>query len=78
MRIKLTKRDDGLAAIIPAELVQRFELTEGATVDIRSGDTQPEASPERVRYRIEDLVGGMSHEAMRDAFDRGDGPSRST
>jgi len=71
MRVTLSRQGNSLGLRIPREIAIECGLVEGARVAIRAhGDHIVIAIP-RLRYRLEDLLGGMRPEAMHEAFDWG-------
>jgi antitoxin MazE len=71
MEVQLARWGNSLGMRIPKEFANRLGLLEGAKVDVQAEGDRIVISVGRPRYRLEDLVVGMSPEAMREAFDWG-------
>jgi antitoxin MazE len=72
MQVQLARWGNSLGVRIPKEIAGRLGLIEGARVEMRAEDGRIVISPATPRYRLEELLGGITPEAMRDVFDWGD------
>jgi len=71
MKAKIARWDNSLGVRIPRAIAGRVGLTEGASVEIEAKNDRSVLSPSRPRYRLEDLLTGMTPRAMRAAYDWG-------
>ncbi len=71
MQVQLTRWGNSLGMRIPKDLAAKLGLSEGSRVDVEAEGDRIVISVGRPRYRIEDLVVGMTHDGLRDAFDWG-------
>ena len=71
MHVQLTKWGNSLGLRIPKDLASRFRLTEGMKVDVKAERGRIVISVDRPRYRLEDLLAGITPEDMHEAFDWG-------
>lgn len=71
MRVQVARWGNSLGVRIPKEIAGRAGLSEGSRVEIAMEKDQIVLSLARPRYRLEDLLRGMSRKAMRQAFDWG-------
>ena len=71
MHVQLTKWGNSLGLRIPKDLASRFRLTEGMQVDVKAERGRIVISVDRPRYRLEDLLAGITPEDMHEAFDWG-------
>jgi antitoxin MazE len=71
MQVQVARWGNSLGVRIPKEIAGRAGLAEGSRVEIAMANDQIVLSPARPRYRLEDLLRGMSRSAMRRAFDWG-------
>jgi antitoxin MazE len=71
MQTQIAKWGNSLAVRLPREVVQAASLSEGSSIDVMVEGGVVVLRPTRPRYRVEDLVVGMTPEAMRDAYDWG-------
>jgi antitoxin MazE len=71
MQVQLSKWGNSLGLRIPKSLARELGLTEGAHLDIKAEDGRIVVSRPTPRYRIEDLVADLNHEAVSEAFDWG-------
>lgn len=76
MQGQIGRWGNSLAVRLPEEVVDRAGLSEGAQVEIAFDDRRIVISPIGSRYRLEDLLQGMTPEAMHEAFDWGPGLGR--
>ena len=71
MRAQIGKWGNSTAVRIPREIAAAVRLEEGTPVEIEvSGDVLV-IRPVQRRYTLEELLDGMTPEAMQDAFDWG-------
>ncbi|HTW69484.1 MAG TPA: AbrB/MazE/SpoVT family DNA-binding domain-containing protein [Acetobacteraceae bacterium] len=71
MQVSISRWGNSLGLRIPKDLAGQLGLSEGDRVDVEaSGDTIVISRP-RPRYRLQDLLVGMTPEAMHEAFDWG-------
>jgi len=71
MRVQVTRWGNSLGIRIPKDIAAEVGLTEGSRVDIETDRDQIVITPARPRYKLEELLGGVTPEAMRAAFDWG-------
>ncbi len=67
---------NSLGIRIPKDIACQVGLTVGAKVEIEAAGTQVVISVARPRYRLTDLLVGMTPEGMHDAFEWGDDVGR--
>lgn len=72
MRTQIAKWGNSLGVRVPKELARRLGLVEGAQVEIDEENGRIVVCPATPRYRLDDLLKGMTPEAMHEAFDWGD------
>jgi antitoxin MazE len=71
MQVQITRWGNSLGVRIPKDIAGRAQLKEGSRVEIALKDDHIILSPARPRYRLEDLLKGVSRKAMHEAFDWG-------
>ena len=71
MKVQVSRWGNSLGVRIPKDIADRAGLRAGARVDIETQDDRIVIAPARPRYRLEELLQGMTPEAMRQAFDWG-------
>ena len=71
MQVQVSRWGNSLGIRIPKEIAGRAGLAEGSRIEIAMQNDQIVLSPARPRYRLEDLLRGMSRRGMRRAFDWG-------
>ena len=71
MEARVARWGNSLGVRIPKEIASRAGIGEGSRVEIATENGRIVLSPARPRYRLEDLLHGMSRRAMRQAFDWG-------
>jgi len=71
MKVQVSRWGNSLGVRIPKDIADRAGLRAGARVDIETQDDRIVIAPIRPRYRLEELLQGMTPEAMRQAFDWG-------
>ena len=76
MKAKIARWGNSLGVRIPREIAGRVGLSEGASVEIEAKNDRIVLSPAKPRYRLDDLLAGMTPRAMRAAFDWGSDKGR--
>ena len=71
MQITASRWGNSLGIRIPKDIAEKVGLSVGASLDIEARGDQIVLSLRRHRYRLEDLLAGITPEAMQDAFDWG-------
>jgi antitoxin MazE len=71
MEARVARWGNSLGVRIPKEIASRAGIGEGSRVEIATENGQIVLSPARPRYRLEDLLHGMSRRAIWQAFDWG-------
>jgi antitoxin MazE len=71
MQVQITRWGNSLGVRIPRGLAERIGLRAGARVEIEAEDGRIVIARSTPRYRLEDLLQGMTPAAMREAFDWG-------
>lgn len=71
MQVSISRWGNSLGLRIPKDIAGRVGLSEGDRVEIEAKGDQIIVSLPRPRYRLEDLLVGMTPEAMHAAFDWG-------
>ena len=71
MQVSVSRWGNSLGIRIPKEIAQPLALEDGTRVEIRAEGDQVIISPVRPRYTLEELLVGMTPEAMHEAFDWG-------
>ena len=71
MPARVARWGKGLGVRIRKDIAARAGLREGVPVDIVADGDRIVISPARPRYRLADLLEGMTAQAMREAFDWG-------
>jgi antitoxin MazE len=71
MKARIARWGNSLGVRIPRDIAGRVGLTEGTQVEIEAKGDRVVISPTRPRYRLEDLLVGMTPKEMRKAFDWG-------
>ena len=69
MQVRVTRWGNSLGVRIPKDIAGRVGLAEGSRVEIEAENDHIVISPARPRYTLEDLLYGMTPEAMHEAFD---------
>lgn len=69
MRARVSKWGESLGIRIPRDAASRVGLTEGPTVEITVEGGQLVLTPAATRYRLSELLEGVTPEAMREAFE---------
>ncbi len=76
MHVAASRWGNSLGVRIPKEIVEQVGLAPGADLEVEAKGDQIVISLPRRHYRLEDLLVGMTPEAMRDAFDWGPAAGR--
>lgn len=76
MQARIARWGDSLGIRLPKAIIEQIGLVEGAQVDVTTEDDRIVISPARPRYRLANLIEGMTPEAIRDTFDWGDDQGR--
>ena len=71
MQARVARWGNSLGVRIPKEIAARAGLREGVPVEIAAEGERITISLARPRYRLADLLEGLTPEAMREAFDWG-------
>lgn len=71
MQVSISRWGNSLGLRIPKDIAGRVGLSEGDRVEIEAKGDQIIVSLPRPRYRLEDLLVGITPEAMHEAFDWG-------
>jgi antitoxin MazE len=71
MLVQVARWGNSLGVRIPKHIAERAGLREGARVDIDAEADRIVITRARPRYRLAELLQGMTPEAMREAFDWG-------
>lgn len=76
MQVQVAKWGNSLGVRLPKELAARLGLSEGSRVEMQAESDRIVISVARPLYTLEELLVGMTPEAMRDAFDWGEDVGR--
>jgi len=71
MQVQIARWGNSLGVRIPKHMAERAGLREGARVEIEAEADRIVITRARPRYRLAELLQGMTSEAMREAFDWG-------
>jgi antitoxin MazE len=71
MQITASRWGNSLGVRIPKDIAERVGLSAGDSVDVEVKGDQIVISLRRPRYRLADMLVGMTPDAMREAFDWG-------
>lgn len=71
MFARVAKWGNSLGVRVPKDMAARVGLTEGTRVDITVDDGRIVIAAASPRYKLEDLLKGMTPDAMSEAFDWG-------
>jgi len=71
MFARVAKWGNSLGVRVPKDLAAQAGLKDGTQVDIIAEDGRIVITAARPRYKLEDLLAGMTPDAMSDAFDWG-------
>ena len=76
MRIQVARWGNSLGVRVPKDIARQVGLREGARVEIEAHDDRIVIAVPRVRYRLDELLAGMTPDAMGKAFDWGEDVGR--
>ena len=76
MQVQVSRWGNSLGVRLPKDLVQRLGIGEGSRVDVSEDRGRIVISGERPIYTLEELLVGMTPEAMHEAFDWGEDVGR--
>lgn len=71
MEARIAKWGNSLGLRIPKSIASKLGLAEGVPVEIEAEGERVVISRGQPRYRLDDLLKGMTRKAMREAFDWG-------
>ena len=71
MKVAISRWGNSLGLRIPKDIAGRVGLSPGDQVDVQASLDQIVITLPRRRYRLEELLEGMTPEAMHEAFDWG-------
>jgi len=71
MQVQVARWGNSLGVRIPKQVAERVGLCEGSRVEIEAEADRIIITRPRPRYRLAELLQGMTPEAMREAFDWG-------
>ncbi|WP_029006945.1 AbrB/MazE/SpoVT family DNA-binding domain-containing protein [Azospirillum halopraeferens] len=71
MQVQLARWGNSLGLRIPKDIAARFGLAEGGRVEIEAEGDRIVIRTDRPRYDLDELLTGMTPEAMRDVYDWG-------
>ncbi|WP_158511046.1 AbrB/MazE/SpoVT family DNA-binding domain-containing protein [Azospirillum thiophilum] len=71
MQVQLARWGNSLGIRIPKDIASQVGLHDGARVDIRAEGDRIVITADRPRYSLDELMKGVTPEAMREAFDWG-------
>jgi antitoxin MazE len=71
MQVQVARWGNSLGVRIPKDIAGAVGLAEGARVDITADDGRIVITVARRRYSLDELLRGMTPEAMHQAFDWG-------
>jgi antitoxin MazE len=71
MKARIARWGNSLGVRIPSDIAGRVGLTDGDTVEIEAKGDRVVISPTRRRYKLEELLDGMTPKEVRKAFDWG-------
>jgi antitoxin MazE len=71
MRIQVARWGNSLGVRVPKDIAAKVGLNEGAAVEIEARGSRIVISPARRTYTLDELLVGMTPDAMHDAFDWG-------
>ena len=76
MQVHVTRWGNSLGVRLPKELAMRLGISEGSRVEITAEPGRIVISVARPVYSLEELLVGMTPEAMHEAFDWGEDVGR--
>jgi antitoxin MazE len=71
VKTRIARWGNSLGVRIPSDIAGKVGLADGATVEIEAKGDRVVISPAQPRYKLEDLLVGMTPKEMRKAFDWG-------
>lgn len=71
MQVQISKWGNSLGVRVPKDAAAKLGLTEGSRVDVSIEGDRLVISTQRPVYTLDELLVGMTPEAMRNAFDWG-------
>ncbi len=71
MQVQIARWGNSLGLRVPKDVAARVGLKEGARVDVAAEDGRIVVSLQRPMYALDELLVGMTPDAMHDAFDWG-------
>lgn len=71
MQVQITKWGNSLGIRVPKEVATRMGLSEGSRVDVTTEGDRIVITARQPVYRLDELLTGMTPEAMHEAFDWG-------
>jgi antitoxin MazE len=69
MQMHITRWGNSLGVRIPKALARRLGMTEGTVVEVTAEGDRLVLQPTRPSYRLDDLLEGMTPDAMHEALD---------
>lgn len=76
MQVQVSRWGNSLGVRLPKELARRLGIGEGSRVEMRAEQDRIVISVARPVYALDELLAGMTPEAMRDTFDWGEDVGR--
>ena len=76
MQVQVSRWSNSLGVRLPKELALRLGIGEGSRVEMRAERDRIVISVVRPVYALDELLAGMTPEAMRDSFDWGEDVGR--
>ncbi|MSO98742.1 MAG: AbrB/MazE/SpoVT family DNA-binding domain-containing protein [Rhodospirillaceae bacterium] len=71
MQVQVSQWGNSLGIRIPKDIASRIGLTDGARVEVAIEGNRIVISPDRPVYALDELLKGMTPQAMHSAFDWG-------
>ncbi len=71
MKVQVAKWGNSLGVRVPKDIAAKVGLNEGAAVEIEAKGDRIVISPTRRTYTLDELLVGMTPDAMHEAFDWG-------
>ena len=71
MRARVARWGNSLGIRIPREIADKAGMAEGSEIEIEAKGERVVIAPARRRYKLEELLKGMTPKAMHEAFDWG-------
>ena len=71
MQVQISKWGNSVGVRVPKDVAAKLGLTEGSRVDVSIEGNRLVISTQRPVYALEELLIGMTPEAMHEAFDWG-------